>query len=159
LRRYCFLDRGFCGFEWRSSRMMETPYWEAGKVAHILDRIADQVDAHRQAGHPIYLPPELVKAARRIVEAADWGRSQVVVEPTSIIQAVFEVMDISEVVTASILRDRLAKAGRSVALTSITVALHRACQKGDMVTTSRGRFRLPTVEEQRVAQAVREGMN
>jgi hypothetical protein len=71
-------------------------------------------------------------------------------------QALMQVIDTSEVVTAAIIRNRLAENGRIVPLPTITVALHRACGRGDLISTARGRFRLPTGEERKLAAASRD---
>jgi hypothetical protein len=128
-----------------------------GEVARDLGAIADEIEMHRQACHPIYLPPELTDAARRIVAAADRARSPLSAGLTSTDEAVLQVVDPSEVVTPAIIRDRLAKAEHFASATAITAALHRACARGDLVSTTSGRFRLPTAEERKIVEASREG--
>ncbi len=135
---------------------MSRSYWQVGEVTRHLEAIADDVDSHRRADHPIYLPPELVSAARRIAEAADWGRTRVIGDQTSISRAVLQVIEVSEVVTASMIRTRLAAAGRMTSIATITVALHRACGRGHLVSPARGQFRLPTAEEKRIVAASKE---
>jgi hypothetical protein len=127
------------------------------EVARDLDAIADEIEMHRQACHPIYLPPELTSAARRIVAAADRTRSPLIATVTPTGQAVLQVIDHSEVVTMAIVRDRLAKAEHFASATTITAALHQACVRGDLVSTTSGRFRLPTAEERKIIEASREG--
>ncbi|WP_252442630.1 hypothetical protein [Pseudonocardia humida] len=126
-------------------------------MARDLDAIADEIEMHRQARHPIYLPPELTSAARRIVAAADRPRSPLVAALTPTSEAILQVMDPSEVVTAAIIRDRLAKAEHFASATAISAALHHACVRGDLVSTTSGRFRLPTAEERKILEASREG--
>src|SRR4051794_37245683 len=135
---------------------MSTDYRMVAEVARWLDKIADEIDAHRQARHPVFLPPELTSAARRIVAAADWGRAQVVTDRMSVGDAALQVLDMSEVVTASIIRTRLVEGGRVVSLPTLTVALHRACTRGDLISPARGRFRLPTPAERKLADATRD---
>ena len=132
----------------------------AGRVAEVardLDAIADEVETHRQARHPIFLPPELTNAARRIVAAADRAPSPLAPGRTPTDRAVLQVIGSSEVVTATIVRDRLARAEHFASATAITTALHRACIRGDLVSTTSGRFRLPTGEEKNILDASREG--
>jgi hypothetical protein len=131
-------------------------YWQVDEVARQLDAIADEIDVHRLALHPVYLPPELIRAARRIVATADRGRTHVVVDRTPTSQAVLQVIDTSEIVTAAIVRQRLASAGHVASLSTITVSLHRACGNGDLIRTARGRFRLPTAAERKTISGLRD---
>lgn len=131
-----------------------------GRIAEVtrdLDAIADEIDVHREASHPIYLPPELARAARRIVAAADGGRAHVIDGLTPTGEAVLQVIDATEVVTVAIVRDRLAKAEHVASEATITVSLHQACVRGDLVSTDHGRFRLPTAEERMIIEAARDG--
>lgn len=137
--------------------MAGTGLGRVADVARDLDAIADEVEMHRQACHPIYLPPELTSAARRIVAAADRTRSPLIAERTPTDQAVLQVIDPSEVVPTAIIRDRLSRAEHFASTTAITAALHRACVRGDLVSTTSGRFRLPTAEERKIIEASREG--
>src|SRR5688500_5509257 len=92
-------------------RRVSTSYERVAEVTRHLHAIADEIDVHRQAHHPIYLPPQLVSAARRIVAAADQSRAHVIAAKLPTSQAVLHVIDTSEVVTAAIIRKRLADAG------------------------------------------------
>ncbi len=135
---------------------MGASYWRVAETARHLDAIADEIDSHRQARHRIYPPPQLTDAARRIVAAADWSRSQVVVDRMPVSQAILQVIDVAEVVTAVLVRDRLAQLGRTESVSTITVTLHRMCKRMDLVSTARGRFRLPTAAEEDLAIRARE---
>jgi hypothetical protein len=131
-------------------------FWQVDEVARQLDAIADEIDVHRVALHPVYLPPELTRAARRIVAAADHGRTHIVVDRSPTSQAVLQVIDISEIITAAIVRQRLAAAGHVASLSTITVSLHRACGNGDLIRTARGRYRLPTAAEREMIDGLRD---
>jgi hypothetical protein len=136
--------------------LVGTGFSRVAEVIRDLHAIADEIESHRLAHHPIYLPPELAGAARRIIAEADRGRSHLVADLTPTSQAVLQVIDASEVVTMAIVRERLAKAGHFASASTITVSLHRACVRGHLVSTARGRFRLPTPDERAIVEASRE---
>ncbi|MCO1659198.1 hypothetical protein [Pseudonocardia humida] len=122
---------------------MSTSYWRVEELARELTEVADEVDAHTQAGHALRLPTALTQAAQRIAAASDRSRVEAALATMPVSQAVVYLTDHQEVVTATELQVRLSRIGREVPLATVTVALHRARERGQLVSRGRGRFARP----------------
>jgi hypothetical protein len=99
--------------------------------------------AHLQIGHTLRLPAALTQAARRIVVSSEQSRTDTALQTMPVSQAVVYLVDHQEVVTAAELQVRLAKIGRKVPLPTVTASLHRARERGQLVSPARGRFSRP----------------
>ncbi len=122
---------------------MSRSYWRVKELATELEAVADEVDAHLQAGHQLRLPAQLTQAAQRIAAASERSRVEAALATMPVSQAVVYLTDHQEVVSAIDLQVRLAGIGRDVPLSTVTVALHRARERGQLVSHGRGRFARP----------------
>lgn len=114
-----------------------------------VEELADAAETYARFGIPHTLPHELIAAVHRLAAAtgapAEVARSSprwLAGLPVS--QLVIRLIKPDEIVEIAELRDRLLALGRTAKASAVTVALHRAVQRGDLVRVEAGQYRLPT---------------